>query len=364
VTGALRTGLLGVALILVAATFDAEPLYVPGVAFTLVAIAAVTWVVAGARGLRLERSVSARSVLEEEPVAITIVVRAGLISLPTGVVEDPLLPAPAPLAAGRRSSTVRINASFERRGRKTLVAPHVVVSDPFGLATRVIGGGAPRELLVLPALSPVRASGPRGGDGVLGAKAGRPQIAAEVEIDGLRPHRPGTAASRISWAAWARTGELLERRLRADTDTRPLIVLDPRCNEDEAGLAGLDAAVRAAGSLAVHLAGAGGCALLLGGDRRPVVLESLLAWPKLHVRLALIGPGPAPALSTHAGRRGAVIYVVARPVARAPRALAHATAGARLLVVPGALAGRAASFTVAGCSGYELEAVGGRAAVA
>ena len=51
---------------------------------------------------------------------------------------------------------------------------------------------------------------------------------AAVDIDGLRPYRPGTPASRIHWAALARGAGLLERRLRADGDTRPLVVLDAR----------------------------------------------------------------------------------------------------------------------------------------
>jgi hypothetical protein len=34
--------------------------------------------------------------------------------------------------------------------------------------------------------------------------------------------------------------------------------------------------------------------------------------------------------------------------------LAHAPGGGRVLVVPGALAGRRAAFSVAGCLGYEL----------
>jgi hypothetical protein len=51
-----------------------------------------------------------------------------------------------------------------------------------------------------------------------------------------------------------------------------------------------------------------------------------------------------------------VLYVAARRGARPPRALAAAPGGGRLLVVPGSLAGRSATFTVAGCSGYELSA--------
>jgi len=76
----------------------------------------------------------------------------------------------------------------------------------------------------------------------------------------------------------------------------------------------------------------------------------------LHARLALLEPGGQPALNHLSNRIGAVLYVAARPPARAPRALEHAPASARTLVVPGSgLPGRRPSFTVAGCTGYDLE---------
>ena len=160
----------------------------------------------------------------------------------------------------------------------------------------------------------------------------------------------------------------MERRLRSDGDTRPLIVLDPRRPAREEDL---DAAVRAAASLCVHLARAGGCALLLPGDRRPTVLEStLIGWPHLHVRLALVDDRSGPNVAGLASRRGPLLYVAAHHPGRAPRALSHAVGGGRYLIVPGgdglpervpasgapsaAPAAGARSFTVAGCTGYEL----------
>src|SRR3954468_14027104 len=278
---AAATAALGLVLAVTAAAFDAEPLYVPGAAFILLAALSVAWVVAGSRGVRISRTVSARRVLEEQPVEIVIRVRSGPLALPAGLVEDPLLPSPAPIGAGRRAATVHIDARFARRGRKRLVEPSVIVRDPFGLATRVVQGGGEAEVLVLPRVERVVTT-PGQGDGTgLAARRGRPSIAAEVDLDGLRPHRAGAPASRMYWPALARTGERRERRLRADTDTRLLVVLDPRGAADEA----LDAAVRAAASLAVHLARAGGCALLLPGDRRPTALEpTLAAWDHAHAR--------------------------------------------------------------------------------
>jgi hypothetical protein len=295
--------------------------------------------------------------MEDEPVFLDLRVSSPR-PLPTGLVFDSLLPAGAPLATGRRETRVRIKARFARRGRKPLPAPSVAVRDPLGLLTVVVRGADAHELLVLPRVEPV---GPPedGGEGASGAaRRGRPSVAAEVELDGVRPAREGTPASRIYWQSLAKGQELLERRLRADSDTRPMVVLDPRA---PASSEDLDAAVRAAASLAVHFARAGGCALLVPGDRRAVALDETLAiWPHVHARLALVGEHHAPALAGIAARRGPVLYVAARRLTRPPRALAHAPGGGRLLVIPGRLAGRRAAFSVAGCHGYELSDAGVR----
>ncbi len=348
------TALLGLLMTVCAAAFDAEPLYVPGVAFLALAATAAGWVAFAAYGLAVERTVGARSVLEDDVVAIAIRVRSGLVPLPAGAVHDDLLPDGAPLRGGRSASVVRINARFARRGRRVLAPPRVVVADPFGLAVREVAGTQADEVLVLPRIVPVEAAPGAGEGDRLGLRRGRPYVAAEIELDGLRPHRVGAPASRIVWGAYARTGDLIERRLRADTDTRPLVVLDPR---GPAQPEDLDDAVRAAASLAVHLAKAGGCALLLPGDRRPAGLEPTLSgWERLHVRLALVQAHTPPSLGALHARRGPVLYVSARRGARPPRALAAAPGGGRLLIVPGTLAGRTAVFSVAGCTGYELSA--------
>jgi uncharacterized protein (DUF58 family) len=228
------------------------------------------------------------------------------------------------------------------------------VRDPLGLAVRPAAARAEdAELLVLPRIEPVVAIPPGGdGAGIAGAGRARPHIAAEVDLDGLRQLRTGTPASRIFWPSVARGAGMMERRLRPDSDTRPLVLLDPRgaATEDD-----LDKAVRAAASLTLHLARAGGCALLIPGERRPIVIETTLGgWPHAHARLALVEGSMRPSLGALAGRRGPVLYVAARRVHRAPRVLANAPGGGRILVVPGELAGRRPSFSVAGCHGYEL----------
>jgi uncharacterized protein (DUF58 family) len=292
--------------------------------------------------------------VEEEPVEVVIHTRPGITILPGSALSDPLLTTPLALRSSGGVHRVRIEARFSRRGRRVLAPPSLEVTDPLGLMRgRVTARGTADELLVLPRIEPVVTAGAAGGQGHLGRRrtsAG----AAETELDGLRPHRAGAPASRIYWPALARGGELLERRMTPEADARPLIALDARGavrGED------LDAAVRACASLAVHLAKAGGCALLLPGDRRAALLDPPLhGWAQLHVRLALLEGGAAPPAGAFGARRGSLIWVAARRIERAPRGLAHAHAGSRILVVPGRLPTRRAAFSVAGCSGYLLGA--------
>jgi uncharacterized protein (DUF58 family) len=353
----LRTAALGIGLLLCAGLLDAEPLYVPAAACLLLAAGAATWVLGGARGIRIARTIDRRRVVEDEPVHVHVTVTSPRV-LPTGGVMDDLLPEPAPLAAGRRRTDVSYEVRYRRRGRKLLSPPRVAVRDPFGLLTRIVGDPtvAPAEILVLPRIEEVVAGG-RTGDGGNGGRLalrrGSP-VAAEAELEGVRLLRPGTPGSRIYWPSFAKGGDLMERHLRSDSDTRPLVVLDPRgaASDDD-----LDAAVRASASLAVDLACHGGCAVLVAGERRPTALDATLAgWAQVHARLALIRGDEAPVTGGLAGRRGPVVLVAARRLTRPPRALAHAPAGGRMLVVPCAIPGRRVAFTVAGCWGHEVSA--------
>lgn len=348
------TGLLAAAFALAAALFDVEPLWVPTATLALLAAGSMAWVGLGARGVRVTRTLGARRVIEDEPVSIQLDVRAGRLGLPPSAVADPLLPAPVALRTGARSGRVLIEARFGRRGRRVLVLPRLIVGDPLGLATREVSARASAgadELLVLPRIEPIVAA-PGNGEATRIARRGRLALGAETELDGIRPLREGTPASRIFWPAVARGADAQERFLATASESRPLVVLDPRggASEDE-----LDAAVRATASLARALASRGGCSVLLPGDRRPTDLgETLAGWAQLHARLALIGPATGPSLSSVAARRGPVVFVSARMRARVPQALGPAHGARRLLVVPGALPARHAAFTVAGCNGYIL----------
>ncbi|HTE61483.1 MAG TPA: DUF58 domain-containing protein, partial [Solirubrobacteraceae bacterium] len=227
-------------------------------------------------------------------------------------------------------------------------------------AQRVVTGAHADEVLVLPRVLPVRATA-GGGEGVSAHARAALVAAAETEIDGLRPHREGTPASRIHWPTVARGAGLMERKLISEADSRPLVVIDPRAPASQDAL---DAAVRAAASLTVHFARKTGCGLVLPGDRRAVTIDpDLLAWPQAHVRLALMDDTTGPALSAAQNRRGLVVFVAARVVDRPPRGLGR-TPGGCLIVVPGGIAGRTAVLEVAGCQGFVAGRTGSAAVMA
>ena len=351
---ALATATLAFAFGLAAALVDAEPLWVPAATLGLLAAGSAAWVRLGARGVRVTRSLGVRRVMEDEPVTILVEVRAGRIGLPPSQIADPLMPDPVALRGGTRGGRVRIEARFARRGRRVLSLPRVVVSDPLGLATREVSARPSPladELLVLPRIEPVVAA-PGGGDATRITRRGMPALGIEIELDGIRPLREGTPAARMYWPAIARGAEPQERFLAAASESRPVLVLDPRGAATEEAL---DAAVRATASLARALAQAGGCSVLLPGDRRPVELgETLAGWAHMHARLAVIGSGSGPALASLAQRRGPVVFVSARMRAAMPAALGPAHGATRIVVVPGTLTERRPMFAVAGCNGYTL----------
>lgn len=361
--------LAGGALILTAFAFATSELLVPGIAFVLLGLSAGPWVYAAARSATVRRRLEADRVVEDQPMEARIEVRGGPLGLPGAEVLDSLAGVTIRLSGAssqprRRATEVRVVGRFPRRGRHRLEPPTLALSDPLGLARVVRTSRAdPQSLLVLPRTERVRWIAGEGGERLdRGAGAAHLEMLAALEVDGLRPYRPGTPASRISWSALARGAGLLERRLRAERDAGPLVVLDLRSGgpgED------IDAAVRAAASLTLELARRGGCELLLPGDRRPVQIDSDLgAWPGAHARLALIEGGPeVPAPWTSSRARIGTIFYVAAEASRLPMRIVRGTPGGLVLVLPATVApGRRAvsRFEVSGCRGYVLAEGGAR----
>jgi uncharacterized protein (DUF58 family) len=370
---ALTVAAAGLGLILIAFLFAAAPLFVPGVAFAVLGAAAPAWVWISARGARTARRLSDERVIEDEPLEATIEISRGPLGLPGAEVYDPFTGSRTEVAGllstvlGVNSVSVKVHTRFPRRGLKTLDPPSLHVRDPLDLANvETVGGGAPQRLLVLPRTERVQwLMSDRGRRFRLADGNAASEAMAAVDVDGLRPYRPGTPASRIHWPAVARGAGLIERRLQADGDSRPMIVLDARGSGPPERL---DAAVRAAASIALELARAGGCGLLLPGEQRATAIDrELISWPAAYARLAVVEGGsdaPAPALKSYATRVGPMIYVAAESPGRLPGAANSASPGLTMLVVPvpGLSAGRPpgirgpmlATLDVSGCRGFLL----------
>ncbi len=383
---AITVGFAGLAFVLVSLLFAAEPLLVAGVALCAIGVVTPLWVLASAGGARARRILVADRVTEGAELHAAIEVHRSFAAGGWGRLEinDELSGQRLALGGAQsplrsvRDAFVQISAPMGRRGEHVLAPPTITARDPFDLArAESPGRGAPQVVLVLPRTEPVRWTGGNrirrsdGEDGRLGAEA-----MAASDLDGLRPYRPGTPASRIHWTALARGQGLIERRLRADGDERPLVVLDTRTLTSRPDPTRpeepLDAAVRATASLVLELARRGGCALLLPGQSRPTVIDpELSVWAGTHARLAVAGTdadphrGRPPALDRIAGRVP-LVYVTAAPHERLGLMLGAAGRGSVVLVVPeselvdgrprGVVGTTARVLSVSGCDGFALSA--------
>jgi uncharacterized protein (DUF58 family) len=352
-----RTVAFGAALTLVAGLFDVPSLFVPGLAILALGGGASAWVALAARSTRIRRERGPATAVEDEPYPLAFSIAHGPVPVPGGSVVEPLLSEPLELAGPDELITAEVR--FSRRGRRKLAPPTLELRDPLGIARRRVRGEREREVLVLPRTSPVvvSESGGSEGGGGLGASAGggsgleTPTV--DPEIDGLRPYRQGTPATRIHWRSVARRGEMLELRLVAGADRVPVVALDSSRPASEDAL---DRAVRAAASLCLHLAReGGGCSLLLASDERPIpVTPDLEAWPRALARLALVEPTRTTPSVRRAARATAVFWVSARYAERTPKALAGLRGSACTLVVPEGLSTGPVEFTVSGCEGVRL----------
>jgi uncharacterized protein (DUF58 family) len=346
------TGLLALALLFAGTVFDSPSLYVPGIGLLLLAAAALAWVRLARRGASVERLAGAWSVVEGEPYRLATRVRRGRPVGGSARLVDRLLERPVAVES-RGELVVESLTSFPRRGRAELPEVVLELADPFELRRARIRSAKPSAVLVLPRVEPVTAPplgaalAEGGGDGAgPGEESGLDAAGVDFELDGLRPYRPGTPASRIHWRSVARSDELIEHRMVSGGGSDPLVVLDAHLPE---GVGELDCAVRAAASLCVHLATRGGCHLLLPDDPRPARLDrGLRAWPQLHARLALVEKSRQ---MPQIGRGGSAVFWVSA-AADAARAAFRAGAGG-YLVTPGEPR-QSDAFAVAGCRGRLL----------
>jgi uncharacterized protein (DUF58 family) len=348
------TAALGVALTAAGLGFGLTAALVCGLGLLGLVIGAIVWVELSTRGGQLIRERGPSRIDERDPYPLRIRLAGTLLPPPGGDLSDPLLDRPATVGPSWRRRLTR-DIWLEGPGRRRLGVAELTVSDPLGLWRRRLDTSRSEDLVVLPRVEEVlwgeggaEAGGRSEGTGSASDANARRGGLAQFEVDGLRPYRDGSPATRIHWPAVARTGEMLERRLVAGGDPRPLIVFDPRGAAERADR---ERAMRAAASLCVALGRAGGCDLLLPGERRPLTIDSALrSWPEAHTRIALADHG-VPVAPTRL-RGAVVIWVTAgRGLPSAVRSLRPGS-----VVVTPRGSRRSAAFRVAGCFAYPAAA--------
>jgi uncharacterized protein (DUF58 family) len=354
--GGARTALwLALGLAVAGAAFDSSPLYVPAVGLVLLAGGLSAWVRLAGRGVAVEAA-GPRSTIEQEPYPLKLELRRGWLPWPQARVVHPLMSAGLQLPR-RLGGAVTAHVRFPRRGRWALEPARLEISDPLGMHRAEVKGIARGAVLVLPRVEPVRVAS---GAGALPAElagthqrgdgdGGLDTASTDFEVDGLRPYRRGSPASRIHWPTAARRAELMEHRLVSGASSAPVVVLDGAGGGAEA----LDRAARAAASLCRHLAEIEGCVLIAPGAPRPLRIDRRLrGFSEAHALLALAGPLRPPLAIRLADAGGALFWVSAS--GRPPGRLARRASV--FLVTPVPTEREGTDFTVAGCSGRRLSA--------
>ncbi len=115
---------------------------------------------------------------------------------------------------------------IQRRGRYRIGPTLLRGGDPFGLFTRTRIVGAPREVIVYPAVEESQGYSPPTGLQSGGAVAASRGATTTASVASIREYVPGDPLNRISWTTSARRGELMVKELEFDPSSDVWLVLD------------------------------------------------------------------------------------------------------------------------------------------
>ncbi len=262
------TEVLGFALLLTAVLLGSVALFAFALGLLVVVAGCLAVTAIGGRRVTITRTVDQTEVVEGRPVTLRFDI-GGLGGLPAHAE-----------VLGEDGRWQRLEGgpgtrlTIDRPGAH-LVGPSAVrVRDDLRLFSRRRSVGEPTVVLVLPAPATAGAQPlPQGAD-----------PGGDPEPDGLQPYFRGTPVGRIHWPSVARAGEWQERRVVSAPRGLPLVVVDLTGAASDGAV---DWALRAAAGQIHVLARAGGCRVLLPGDRSPIPVENVAeGWPTVHRRLA------------------------------------------------------------------------------
>lgn len=262
------TEVLGFALLLTAALLGSVALFAFALGLLVVVAGCLAMTAIGGRRVTITRTVDQTEVVEGRPVTLRFDVD-GLGGLPA---HAEVLGEDGRWQRLEGGSGIRL--TIERPGAHLIGPSAVRVRDDLRLFSRRRSVGEPAVVLMLPAPASTGAQPlPQGAD-----------PGGDPEPDGLQPYFRGTPVGRIHWPSVARAGEWQERRVISAPRGMPLIVVDL---SGAASDGAIDWTLRAAAGQIHVLARAGGCRVLLPGDRSPIPVENVTeGWPTVHRRLA------------------------------------------------------------------------------
>jgi uncharacterized protein (DUF58 family) len=264
----IATGLLGVVLLFAAALLGSVTLFAFALGLQVLVWGCLLATALGARRVTVVRTVDQTEVIEGRPLTLRFRLR-GLGGVPVHAEvrgEDGTWE--------RLDGTSSRRLTIERPGAHLIGPSELRVRDDLGLFSRRLSAGEPAVVLVLPAPAKVG----------IQPRAGGSDPGGDPEPDGLQPYSRGTPLGRIHWPSVARAGEWQERRVIAAPRGLPLVVVDLSGAASEEAI---DWTLRVAAGQIHGLASAGGCRVLLPGERLAIPVENVAeGWPAVHRRLA------------------------------------------------------------------------------
>ncbi|MFN2628315.1 MAG: DUF58 domain-containing protein [Gaiellaceae bacterium] len=240
---------LGVFVYIVAWIFGSRPLYPVAVGLLLAVLLAWAWVGLANRPLRVRRLWREHDVLEGEDVRIRLDVE------PTGRILPPTLTCTERLGRlGTREFVLargrgRLGGVYELRGvprgRYTFGPPELALEDPYGLYRVEQEEGEQGALLVYPRLVELDRLFAEGGAHAQDGRRLLLQRPSGFDLHSVREYAEGESLRKVHWRTTARRGRLMVKELEDAPRDEVAVLLDA----DASAAAGLDLAVRAAGSI-------------------------------------------------------------------------------------------------------------------
>lgn len=232
-------------------------------AFALVAVVLVSWVLVGFAGRRIRM---ARDLYPTHPVAgdepeLRMVIQnrswlpgpeLTISTPPAGLANnEPELEVEGLAPRARRMVVVRLGQA--NRGVHVLPPAMMLAEDPLGLAIVARRVGTPLRVTIYPRLSPLRSCAlhPKMGLPHDWSNRRSPLMLGTSEFRAVRPHQPGEPLSHIDWKSTAKTGVLMLREMEKPAGGRADVLLDGTATQvlGRAPDSNFELAVRAAGSI-------------------------------------------------------------------------------------------------------------------